>query len=399
MFIIGRMIRIHCPGCERTLEVDEGFAGGVCRCSECGTMMTVPESRSARAQRVERPPRPDSPVAEAPTVDEPPDADAHAEPDAPTDPAMDAPSATDALAEQTPRSHSGRQGTRRDRAGRGKSGRKGKRARSDRHDHAAEAAPPTAADADAEPAGATAEPGGGRAPSALAVRLTVIGAVVLVLGGLSVVTILALSNLTVSRSGETTWTRRPVPEARVTENPFAMAEANLFGVPMPRAAVSVVIDSDQPVRDVLPGVGRLMSHGADTLPDGALLQAVIVHGTGTTALPESGLAEANEWDGAALSGALADLAEREPTGGSDMLAGIDRAQVANPDRVLMVIGIGPVTDVLNQWAELLNTTRPALDIVQVGPQSDQRLADLANEFDGRYVHITPGDLKQWDDGG
>lgn len=37
------------------LEIDAGFAGGVCRCRQCGTIQTVPERA---AQRGDRPPVP-----------------------------------------------------------------------------------------------------------------------------------------------------------------------------------------------------------------------------------------------------------------------------------------------------------------------------------------------------
>lgn len=44
------MISLACSTCSTTLNVDDGFAGGVCRCSKCGTVQTVPrkgESMSA----------------------------------------------------------------------------------------------------------------------------------------------------------------------------------------------------------------------------------------------------------------------------------------------------------------------------------------------------------------
>jgi hypothetical protein len=37
------MIELACPSCRNLLEVDEGFRGGVCRCFNCGTLLTVPE--------------------------------------------------------------------------------------------------------------------------------------------------------------------------------------------------------------------------------------------------------------------------------------------------------------------------------------------------------------------
>jgi hypothetical protein len=36
-------IELECPSCDQVLELDIGFAGGVCRCSDCGALMTVPE--------------------------------------------------------------------------------------------------------------------------------------------------------------------------------------------------------------------------------------------------------------------------------------------------------------------------------------------------------------------
>jgi hypothetical protein len=36
------MIAINCTHCQQRLEMDEAFAGGVCRCQHCGTIQTVP---------------------------------------------------------------------------------------------------------------------------------------------------------------------------------------------------------------------------------------------------------------------------------------------------------------------------------------------------------------------
>jgi hypothetical protein len=38
------MIRISCTSCKAVLSVDDGFAGGVCRCQHCGTIQVVPAS-------------------------------------------------------------------------------------------------------------------------------------------------------------------------------------------------------------------------------------------------------------------------------------------------------------------------------------------------------------------
>lgn len=44
------MIRLVCANCQAQLEVDDAFAGGVCRCKHCGAIQTVP--RSSRATTV-----------------------------------------------------------------------------------------------------------------------------------------------------------------------------------------------------------------------------------------------------------------------------------------------------------------------------------------------------------
>lgn len=36
------MIQLTCTHCQTVLSIDEGFAGGVCRCQHCGTIQTVP---------------------------------------------------------------------------------------------------------------------------------------------------------------------------------------------------------------------------------------------------------------------------------------------------------------------------------------------------------------------
>ena len=38
------MISLTCTSCKKVLEIDDAFAGGVCRCQHCGTIQTVPAS-------------------------------------------------------------------------------------------------------------------------------------------------------------------------------------------------------------------------------------------------------------------------------------------------------------------------------------------------------------------
>src|SRR5688572_17913038 len=49
-FGIPDVIALNCTSCQKSLEIDDAFAGGVCRCQYCGTIQTVPAAlkRGAR---------------------------------------------------------------------------------------------------------------------------------------------------------------------------------------------------------------------------------------------------------------------------------------------------------------------------------------------------------------
>ena len=58
-----QLIELDCPTCSSELELDRGFAGGVCRCSTCGTLMLVPDNPAhERPERLVRPRRPGEPA-------------------------------------------------------------------------------------------------------------------------------------------------------------------------------------------------------------------------------------------------------------------------------------------------------------------------------------------------
>ena len=43
------MINLTCTSCKKLLQIDDAFAGGVCRCKFCGTIQTVPSQQKTRA--------------------------------------------------------------------------------------------------------------------------------------------------------------------------------------------------------------------------------------------------------------------------------------------------------------------------------------------------------------
>lgn len=60
---MARTIELECPECAAGLALDAGFAGGVCRCAKCGSLMLVP--RTDTGGRVERLSRPSEPAGRA----------------------------------------------------------------------------------------------------------------------------------------------------------------------------------------------------------------------------------------------------------------------------------------------------------------------------------------------
>lgn len=47
------MIRLECSNCKTVLNIDDAFAGGVCRCQYCGTIQTVPKKGASPSTDVE----------------------------------------------------------------------------------------------------------------------------------------------------------------------------------------------------------------------------------------------------------------------------------------------------------------------------------------------------------
>ena len=68
------MLVLKCTTCGATLELDDAFAGGVCRCIHCGTIQTVPNQlRSVVAPAMKAAmPRLEPAINSAPIVIDPP---------------------------------------------------------------------------------------------------------------------------------------------------------------------------------------------------------------------------------------------------------------------------------------------------------------------------------------
>lgn len=57
-------IELPCPSCGKTLKVDAGFAGSVCRCKYCGSLISIPDPLGlSDPQNLEAPERADRPAS------------------------------------------------------------------------------------------------------------------------------------------------------------------------------------------------------------------------------------------------------------------------------------------------------------------------------------------------
>ncbi|MEM9018938.1 MAG: hypothetical protein AAGC44_00120 [Planctomycetota bacterium] len=114
-------LELECPSCGDLLELDVGFAGGVCRCSSCGTLMTVPDEAGSGPETLTRPDRPDDPgsISTLSASDLLPADDARPESPTSAPPSRDKPG-------RTARSKAGGRTSRRSGRARGKGKKKGK---------------------------------------------------------------------------------------------------------------------------------------------------------------------------------------------------------------------------------------------------------------------------------
>lgn len=230
-------IQMDCPRCRETLSLDAGFAGGVCRCSACGAMMTVPRHPGSEApQRVVRPEAPESERRD----------DHEAAPDAET-------------ADDTPpwRTESGE--------------------------------PVQVAEATVPVAAATRR-------KARLVTIAGFSVVVSILVGVSILAIILLSD----GEGDTTAALVEEFGYDPELNPFTAEEANVLGLSLTRRD-AVVVDASSSSEAWLALVGENVAEAVSKLPGRASLAVVVAtDGAPRWLTPAETLARVSELDSAAL---------------------------------------------------------------------------------------------------
>jgi len=350
------MIKLDCPGCEKGLEIDEGFAGGICRCYDCGTLMTVPEAGGA-AERLERAGRPDTPGGRPATP-----GGSAARPKVPEQGAETFVTSTGKQVKVTDEQL--------------------RRVVVARKAH-------------------------------MGVRAAVIGGFVALVVILIVLLVILSANMlkqaererlaaggtaTGQAAGagpevvgtdivETLFTYDP------TANPYLIEEPNLFGLPIETDAdqtTLVVVDTSMSMRQHLDFVKEVLAINVRRIGEATRLQAAFATDAGPELFPEAPTPPA-AWDTMRFQTLLDEM---QAVGAARLSAAVERALASQPKRLLLVFSLKPVSFEFDKTDSLLEDKDIAVDVVQVG-RFDMEVQALAERHGGRYVDLPEGQIEQW----
>ncbi len=346
-------LELICPRCREVLTLDRGFAGGVCRCAQCGTIMTVPASskKQQRNTTTIRRDRPDTPAGFGPSALQPRPEKADPEhtpataapPDKPPPPPSQPAAPTRTTPTHTPAS-------------------------------------PT-----------TPEPASPRSSKRLLIFATAITGFTLVIGScvLSV-------GLLARHQADIVAKSKQQPDIVVDftfnpeTNPYQLESPNLLGLPLSKQTVAV-IDASAKSRPWLGLVKDAVMAGTDFDTAAVGLQVVLASQDQPEAAPHTPTALRDLERGALrtfLNSALA-------FGQADLITALSLALASNPQHVIIVTGQQISTQQVKQIQGLLRDSYATrFDAVLIGIQSNA-LVSLADRYDGQYVAITPQRLDAW----
>jgi len=370
-------IELECPTCKSVLELDAGFAGGVCRCSGCGTLMTVPSADKpvgTRGSRPDRPGRPDAPMS-----------------------ASSARTASPARAESPARAHT--EPPAREEAE--------VEAELEPEEAAAPAGPIRAEAVTASADGKTFRTASGKViqlankviPNAKVKRkvvrygiivIFVVVMAVLIVG--TVVAVVVVSNITDERQGP----GQPNPEAfkQVLNydpdvNPFKLKEPTMLGVPMAPFTV-VVIDASQYSSAWITLATEGVKHGFKNADKGMKLQIIVASEMGMKFFPEvPGTMAGRET-------ALNDFLSQVTVGGVAQLDGaIVKALEGKPEQVILISSQPLQRLQADEIGDMFLSRKGVhLDIISVGREI-REFDELTRGVGGQYYDLPETRLIEW----
>ena len=334
------LLELECPNCKEMLELDIGFAGGVCRCSNCSILMTVPENPAAeRAEKLIRPELPEGSSAEA-SLDED------------FDPAAALADAT-AIDTGTYTTESG------------------KSVQIDEDTYI-----PTA-----------------QKKARPAVRATVVLVFVLLMA--SVVGVCAFAMMVLMHGApEEAWqpgTENIMSSYDSSRNPLKIDQPNLLGLPIGTHAVAV-LDTSSVGRYWLGVVKDMILAGTDFEMTGMRFQIVLGSESGPMVFPDQPQPLIELDRGGFKDFLRGVLALGEP----DLYTAIDRAITSEPKQIILVTGQQLSDEAVESIAKALDIA-PAtqFDVMLIDTSKTAAIEDLVNRHKGVCETQTSDQLQQW----
>jgi len=339
-------LELICPSCERVLVLDAGFAGGVCRCSNCGMLMSVPTPASAPAQRpssTRRPNLPGEPVATP----------AGATPTRATKPARPLPVADAPKPKPSTTAPAGKSRASRHRPGRAQSASLHKRKR--------------------------------------VILVSVIGIIILSL----IVLIFAFSGF-VHYQANRPPPGHQTPQQRVTfeydpnTNPYLLDKPNLLGIPISPKTV-MVVETSQNSRPWLGLVKNAILTGTNFDSSVVAIQLVFATADGVVIFPDKP-ETLDQLDRDSLRSQLNQILSM---GNVNSAAALQRALGPQPEQLILVTGQKPLPETIRHLQTLLKLLPDArFDAVLIDTQSTSMIS-LPRDRGGQYITLSAKQLQNW----
>ncbi len=342
------MLELECPSCGEQLELDRGFAGGVCRCFGCGTLMTVPaDPRHHAPEKLVRPSAPGAPASQPEDA-----ADRPARPDRPDRPARpDSPAPTPAASGETEASDT-------------------YTTASGQVVHVAADSVPTARR---------------RRTGVRVTTAAVFIVIVLAIVGACVGAIVVLV------SGP------PAPDATASAveqfgydpsvNPYTLQSPTIVGLPI-TASTAVIVDASGASRGWLELVQDQLNLGLTRPGKAAAVRLVYA------AEPDPRAFAARTASGSDPERLASFQSEFRARGVAPLGDAVTMALDQSPERIVLITGQTFYGSDADAFVEPLREAAVQVDVIDVGGDNDA-LRDLAESTGGRYVALAERDLQDW----
>ncbi len=327
------MIELTCPQCSNELEIDDGFRGGVCRCFNCGTLMTVPDDPAH--EKAESLGRPDAPGGR---------------PDAP---GKKSGSTTSQIRE--------------------KSRTKGQKF----------------VTASGKSIDLSKVPTAKRSRRRVIVRTTIVALFAVILISLIVVTVYTI------RGSNTPKVEKSASEIAAAEfgydpqiNPLLLAKPNFMGLPL-AGRVVLMSDSSSTMRDSLDAIKAAIKQSVKTAGDRSM-QVVLWREKAPFVYP-SQLLPSDQISATALA---SKLDETDAAGEQTAIPAFKKALESKPELITLVARSMPGSREQKELANLMKGSGVRLNVVMID-RDDNDARKLADASDGKYIVIGSGDLQRW----